>query len=480
MYVVYRLLFDENWNVIKRLVYAPNTGEDGYFINSGKLKTGLNIAGELSIVVPVENPSWTWYFKDGTLVKPDFLSLSQGTILAVELVEEGISKEIWRGRVISQSWDIYQNMILNCEGILAFLNDVLVPQYNFSWTGIISQAYDPNEGLKFINLDLLKDLMPGLTKEGIGDTIKNVVDNVISNDSFSPDIEGIYDTLTKGLPISTTNEDGSEDNVDRRVTVYDYLIFMLTIYNAELTQKPSDIIKQIKIGYIDPLFKTDQYLINHKTDRYAKIWDEISSNILDLYGGVMFLSNWYKDSDGNDRYDPKTSYLYYYKTFSGESSQVIQYGENLVDFEIEQDNTDVVTRWYVFGSAKDANGKEIEIDMSSANDFNPGMKYVGEPFGIGTISKVEYTDLTTPQDCFNRGIALLNKSLYGTRTLTVNAVDMNIVDHSIKAFEPGQKVRMIMDNKSYEYNTYLRVESINIDLLSPENSEYVFKQVGEG
>lgn len=214
MYAVYRWYY-ENDVLTKRLVYAPNSGEDGYFINSGKFKKGINMAGELSIVVPMENPSWTYYFKDGTLIKPDFLELTQGTILSVDLVEEGTSKEIWRGRVISQSWDIYQNMTLNCEGILAFLNDVLAPPYNFSWTGVISQAYDPSEGLKFINLDALKDLMPGLTTDGIGQAVSNVVDNVISNDSFSPDVEGVYDTLTKGLPITTTNEDGSEDNVDR-------------------------------------------------------------------------------------------------------------------------------------------------------------------------------------------------------------------------------------------------------------------------
>lgn len=194
----------------------------------------------------------------------------------------------------------------------------------------------------------------------------------------------------------------------------------------------------------------------------------------------MFVSNWYKDSAGNEIYDPNSSYLYYYKDYSGESTQVIQYGENLVDFEMEQDNTEIVTRWYVFGSAKDANGKEVEIDMSSVNTFNPGMKYVGDPVNIGTISKVEYTELTTPQDCFNRGIALLKKSLFANRTLTVNAVDMNMDDHSIMPFEPGHKVRLIMDNKSYELNTYLRVESVNIDLLSPEDSEYVFKQIEEG
>lgn len=477
MYAVYRWLYTET-GMVKRLLYAPNTGDDGYFITSGKFTKGINIAGTMSIVIPPSNPSWDRKFPEGVDPDKDPLVLNQGTIMSVDLVEDGIDKEIWRGRVISQSYDIYSNMSIECEGVLAFLNDILLPPYNFSWTGIISQAYDPAEGLKFANLDLLKDFLPNLTTDGIGEAVKGVVENVVTNDSFKPDesgIEEIYDTVAKGLPTPTYDETGAEieDNTDRRVTVYDYLLFILTIYNTELTQEPADLVKQIKIGYVDPEFKTSKYLINHKTDKYTNVWEEISSNIIDIYGGVMFISNWYTNSSGERMFDPNSSYLYYYKKYSGKSSQVIQYGENLVDFEMEIDNTERVTRWYVFGSVKDANGKETQVDMSSVNN---GLKYFAESFGSGTISKVEYTDLTTPQDCFNRAAANWEKSVFGKETLTVNAVDLNLVDHSIESFEPGYEVKLIMDNDAYTMGgVSLRLESVNIDLLSPEDSEYTFK-----
>lgn len=479
MYAVYRLIYKDG-KLGKRLIYAPNSGEDGYSITSGKFEKGVNIAGSLSIVVPPTNPSWKYYFEDGTEADPHPERLTQGTIITVEVIQDGTNKETWRGRVILQSWDIYRNMTLECEGILAYFNDILLPPYNFSWTGIISQAYDPSEGLKFFNIDALKDFLPNLTDDGIVDAIGGVVDNVINNDSFTTDAEELYGTLTDGMPVPTYNEDGTpaEDNTDRRVTIYDYLLFILTIYNTELTQDPVDKIKQIKIGYVDPAFKTEQYLINHKTTQYTNVWQEISSNIIDIYGGIMFLSNWYIDKDGNKVYDPNSSYLYYYKDYSGEAKQIIQYGENLVDFEMESDGTERVTRWYVFGKVKDSNGNETLVDMSSVNN---GLKYFTETFEIGTITNVEYTDLTTPQDCYNRAVANWKKSFWGKDTITVNAVDLNMVDHSIESFEPGYKVKLLMDNNSYSMGGIdMRLETISIDLLSPENSEYTFKQTVSG
>lgn len=480
MYAVYYWYFVDG-KPTKRLVYAPNSGEDGYFITEGSFEKGVNIAGNLTIVVPPTNPAWKYYWPDGTEEDPTPILLGQGTLISVDLVQNGVSEELWRGRVISQSWDIYRNMTINCEGTLAYLNDILLPAYNFSWSGIISHAYNPADGLQFANLDALKDFLPNLTGDGITEAITGVIEDVIPSDSFTPDVEEICNTITTGLPIPTTSEDGTvvEDNVDRRISVYDYLLFILTIYNTELTQDPNDRLKQMKIGYIDPVFKTSDYLINHKTDRYTKVWDEISANILEIYGGIMFLSNWYTNANGERVFDDSHSYLYYYKDSVGNASQVIQYGENLVDFEMESDNTERASRFYVFGSVKDQNGKETIVDMSSVND---GLKYFGDPLSLGTISKVEYTELTTPQDCYNRAVQLFRKYYFEKSTTTVTAIDMNLLDHSIEALEPGYKVKVIVDNKAYslgggwtrEYNFI--IESINIDLLSPENSKCVLKR----
>lgn len=456
----------------KHLIYAPNSGEDGYYITEGQLEKGINIAGSLSLTIPPMNPVWRFpaVNLDGSAgeVLIPMQSLDQGDLITVDVIEDGISKEIWRGCVKTQNWDIYKNMTVHCEGTLAFFNDILLPEYNFYWSGVIAHKYDPTEGLGSAILDKLKDFIPGMND----DLFEDVVNNIIPSQTFTPDIDQIADDISKSL---TDTDPDTEDNVDRRISVYDFLVWILVIYNAQLTSSEVDKRKQIKIGYIDPVFKEEEYKINQKTTQYTIAWDAISSAILDVFGGVMYTSNWYQNEKGEMVYDEINSYLYYYHDSIGKSSQVIQFGENLLNYECELDNTERVSRWYIFGKTKDENGKETIIDMSSVND---GKKYVAVATDgfIGTISRAEYTDLTTPKELLEYGYEKLRKSLLGTYTTTVEAVDLHLIDPSKEPFEPGKMVQVIMSNELYTSNNEMMLESMSIDLLRPENSSYLFKK----
>lgn len=455
----------------KNLIYAPNSGDDGYYVTEAVLERGINIAGSLNITIPFDNPVWKYPIGnpgenngETSVVQ----TMDQGDIITVDVIEDGVSKEIWRGCVKTQHWDIYKNMSISCEGTLAYFNDVLLPPYNFYWTGVISHAYNPDEGLGTAILDKLKDLIPGMSDN----LFEDVVDN-LGSVTFTPSIDDIDDTMDKAL-----TETETEDNIDRRISVYDFLVWILVIYNAQLTSSPVDQRKQIKIGYIDPIFKEDEYKINQKTTQYTIAWDAISSAILDIFGGIMYTSNWYQNENGEMVYDEVNSYLYYYKDSIGTSTQVIQFGENLLDYEYEIDHTERVSRWYIFGKTKDDDGKETIIDMSSYNDGKPYVS-IDDSHLFGTVSRAEYTDLTTPKELYDYGRNKLSKSLLATRTITVEAVDLHIIDKSIAPFEPGEIVDLIMSNELYGIKNQVLLDSVSIDLLSPENSTYTFKNINE-
>lgn len=480
MYAVYWL---KNYLDIKGkyLIYTPNSGEEGYNITSGSLTRGVNIAGSLTLIIPPNNPIWRSPIKPGgdDVTNPSQI-MNQGDIITVDYIDGITPKELWRGRVISQDWDIYKNMTLTCEGTLAYLNDILLPDYNFYWSGVISHAYDPDEGLATAVFDKLKDLIPGFSAEEMTDTISEVIEDILPSDSFEPDIESVTETIEKSVASVTTGTGGvgEEDNVDRRVSVYDFLVWVLTIYNAQLSNGNNDQRKRIKIGYIDPAFKGDEYKVNRKTTQYAIAWDEINTAVLEVFGGLMFTSNWYTNSEGNRVYDENNNYFYYYKDSLGTNSQPIIYGQNLVNYEYSIDNTDRVTRWYIFGKTKDADGKEVVVDMSSVNN---GLKYIGINDGLhlGTISRVEYTDLTTPKELFDYGWEKIKKSFFGTYTVSVDAVDLHMLDSEVEMFEPGKLVKMVVSNNLYtDIIEDLMLETIEIDLLSPERNKYTFKKTG--
>lgn len=475
MYAIYLIKNGDIQNG-KRLVHGPNAGDDGSIVTSGKLNYGVNIAGNLSATIPTTNPVWRVPIKlpsgdtDVTLVAP----LDQGDLLTVETINHGVAKEIWRGRIASFTWDIYKNMSVNCEGILSYFNDLLLPEYNFYWSGVLSQAYDPDEGLGSVDLSKLKDLIPGIGDNGIGGIFDGVVQNVLPSDTFTPDLSSISQTMSNALSGTNLDED---DNVDRRVTVYDYLVWVLTIYNAQLTTSNIDKLKQIKIGYIDPIFNTDEYKINKKTTQYTVIWEEIQSVVLDVFGGYLYLSHWHQNESGETVYDDTNTYLYYYKDSIGTNSQIIQYGENLLEYEYEEDSASRVNRWYIFGKTKDTNGKEIVIDMSSVNN---GLKYVEVPsMFIGTIARAEYTNLTTPKELYDYGMKKLADNFFAAYKITVNAVDLHLTDSEIAEFEPGKKTTVLISNELYNVKSddYV-LETIDLDLLSPENSTYTFVNTG--
>ena len=108
------------------LVYAPNLIKQGYIALSPTLTKEVNKAGSLEYTLPQSNPKYASYSKLKSII---------------EVKEDG--KTIFRGRVLNDERDFYNNKAVFCEGELAFLNDVPFPPYDYS-TGITIQQYLTN------------------------------------------------------------------------------------------------------------------------------------------------------------------------------------------------------------------------------------------------------------------------------------------------------------------------------------------------
>lgn len=91
------------------VIYAPNVTNQGYNVSIPKLTIEINRAGSLEFTIPPSNPAYNAYSK----------------LKSVITVEQD-GQEIWRGRVLDDTKDFYNNKKITCEGELAFLNDVLI------------------------------------------------------------------------------------------------------------------------------------------------------------------------------------------------------------------------------------------------------------------------------------------------------------------------------------------------------------------
>lgn len=97
------------------LLYSPKIESQGYIVTDPTLTKEVNRAGSLEFSMPPNHPFY------GKLVKLRTI---------VRVLQNGV--EIWRGRVLSTEKNFYLMQKIVCEGELAFLNDTLVPPYDYS------------------------------------------------------------------------------------------------------------------------------------------------------------------------------------------------------------------------------------------------------------------------------------------------------------------------------------------------------------
>lgn len=102
-----------------KLFYAPSMQDKKLRIVSPTITKTINKAGSFQFAMPFDNPRYNDYTKLRTIVT----------------VKED-DDLIWKGRVLDTSRDFYNNKTFLCEGELAFLNDALVPPYDYSESGI--------------------------------------------------------------------------------------------------------------------------------------------------------------------------------------------------------------------------------------------------------------------------------------------------------------------------------------------------------
>ena len=107
------------------LLYSPidNMGKH-YQLSKAKLTYELNKAGSLELGIPSNNYC---------------LNNIQKLKSIIRVLDDG--EEIWRGRLLDDEKDFYNNRTAFCEGELAFLNDAVVPPYDYSSNGITVDEY---------------------------------------------------------------------------------------------------------------------------------------------------------------------------------------------------------------------------------------------------------------------------------------------------------------------------------------------------
>lgn len=98
-------------------IYSPSVADRGYVVFSPRLSEQINKASSLSFVCPDTNPNY-----------------SQITPFSGIIIVFDDDEIIFWGRVVSAERDFYRQKFVECEGVLAFLNDVFLRPATISGT----------------------------------------------------------------------------------------------------------------------------------------------------------------------------------------------------------------------------------------------------------------------------------------------------------------------------------------------------------
>ena len=255
------------------------------------------------------------------------------------------------------------------------------------------------------------------------------------------------------------------------LALFNDTIFAPVIFNGTLSElltafldSHNNQVETNKQVYLGNVTVTDEY-VYRQYENYEPTINRLS-DIVSSYGGYMSVRKF----EGS-------LYLDYVDEFTEVSNQTIDFGENLLDIQQENDVSELYTVLYPFGATVSVidpetgedTGETTQINIASVND---GKLYVENADGIaryGRISGVmDWNDVTVASILKNKAIAYLAEVCTPKVIIDVTAVDMAKAGSDINYFKPGLNVPV--RSAFHNINRTILVKAQDLSLNNPANN----------
>lgn len=212
--------------------------------------------------------------------------------------------------------------------------------------------------------------------------------------------------------------------------------------------------KRFEVGDVT-IDNADTEMVTVDSKEFRKTRDAIDNDLINVYGGYL-----------RARTTNGIRYLDYLKEYGRTSSQVLRFGDNIIDLTqcVSVENIFSVLIGYGDDSLTIAsvNGGSAEIEVEGAVD-----KW-------GKIVKIEQfsgiTDAATLKTEMERFIKIHYTAK--PRTITVTALDLKRMGVDVSDIRLGDRVRIY--SKPHGLNDYYVCTSVSYDIVNPGNTTYTF------
>lgn len=227
---------------------------------------------------------------------------------------------------------------------------------------------------------------------------------------------------------------------------------VLGLYNAQVEAH-----KQFVVGTIEGISTDAIAFENAEAETFSATIDKL----VELCGGyIVFTTN----QEGQ-------RVINWYASIGYNNQQLIEFGENLVDFSRTTANSDLATVIVPYGAKDETSGERLTIAS-----VNGGLDYIQDEEAValrGVIAKAVYWDeIQTPEALLAQAQQYLNTSKNLISSLVLTAIDLSLLDKNIDSFMLGDIIKV--RSKPHEVNDELyQLAEQNIDFLNPQNDRVV-------
>ena len=267
-------------------------------------------------------------------------------------------------------------------------------------------------------------------------------------------------------------------------TLESFIESVLSVHNASVTDDRK-VYKGTIDPSLDPVDPTASTITPRRADRYTdyeKTMDVFSSLIND-YGGHMYVT-----IDNDKTHSTYGKPLLNYRNIkldqdlSLTNNQVINFGDNLLDYVETQDYSDFASVILPLGDSKDSDDENHRSyvtldDLPSGATIPTGFSRTGKylikteeynKFGWVCTDK-SWNEVTDPSELLKEAARYLKELQNNLITLKVKAVDLHYLDTSIDAFRFLDVIHVT--SVPHKVNKNFLVTKLNIRLDDPTSSE---------
>lgn len=279
-----------------------------------------------------------------------------------------------------------------------------------------------------------------------------------------------YLTATRVRPYSTIK---GEQPLTCPATVDGYFQWLIDQHNSNCL----DSRKHFSVGVNQGNMLDKNNYIYRSSEQRPTTASEIEDKILNSDGGYLFV-----------RYQDDLNILDLYADVHDVNTQIIDYGVNMLDFTktttAEGQYTAVVATGYTPDPPEgqtDVKMKPITLEgcTDGGTPYSSTIVKMGDRvYDVEAVKRYGYheyyvsnTDITTYDGLLYYACKTLNTLLSPALTISVKAVDLALImGDKYKHLQLGQAVRI--RSKPRKVDEYLMVNSIDLDLMNPENTTF--------